>query len=106
KRDTPRIVLHFARSMHRAAEPGSATPADLLSTSNKAFGLVNIAGASDWKDQPQKRPADVAGPLIVGMAAERPKSSSADAHGPRVVVLGSASALTSPSFQEPLPLRG
>ncbi|HVH43156.1 MAG TPA: hypothetical protein VM925_12465, partial [Labilithrix sp.] len=28
------------------------------------------------------------------------------AHGPRVVVIGTASPLTSPTFREPLPLRG
>jgi len=106
KRDTPRIVLHFARSLKRVAEPGSATPSDLLSTSSKAFGLTNVSGASEWKDQPQKRPGDLAGPLVVAMAAERAKTSPSAAHGPRVVVLGSASPLTSPSFREPMPLRG
>jgi hypothetical protein len=106
KRDVPRIVLHFARSMRRAAEPGSANPADLLFTSNKAFGLMNVVGASEWKDQPQKKPGDLGGPLVVGMAAERPKASPSAPHGARVVVIGSASPLTSPTFQEPLPVRG
>jgi hypothetical protein len=106
KRDTPRTVLHFARSMHRATEPESATPIDLLLTSPKSFGLVNISGASEWKDAPQKRAGDIGGPLPVAMAAERPKTAPSAAHGPRVVVLGSASPLTSPTFREPLPLRG
>jgi hypothetical protein len=106
KRDAPRIALHFARSLHHAAESGSATPADLLFTSSKAFGLMNISGASEWKDAPQKKPGDVAGPLVVGMASERPKISASAPHGPRVVVIGTASALTSPTFEEPLPLRG
>lgn len=106
KRDVPRIALHFARSMRKAAEPGSATPSDLLFTSSKAFGLVNVSGASEWKDAPQKKPGDVAGPLVVAMASERPKVTPSAAHGPRVVVVGSASPLTSPTFQEPLPLRG
>ena len=106
KRDTPRTVVHFARSMHRAIEPGSANPADLLITSPKAFGLMNIAGASEWKDAPQKKMGDLGGPLVVAMAAERPKTSPSAPHGPRVVVLGSASPMTSPTFREPLPLRG
>jgi hypothetical protein len=105
-RDAPRIVLHFARSMRHAAEAGAATPADLLFTSGKAFGLANVVGASEWKDQPQKKPGDVGGPLVVAMASERTKTSPSAPHGPRVVVMGSASPLTSPSFRDPLPLRG
>ncbi|MBX3205311.1 MAG: GldG family protein [Labilithrix sp.] len=106
KRDVPRTVLHFARSMRRVTEPGSASPADLLMTSQRAFGLANISGASEWKDAPAKKPGDLGGPLSVAMAAERAKTSPSAAHGPRVVVVGSASALTSPTFREPLPLRG
>jgi hypothetical protein len=106
QRDVPRIVLQFARSLRRAAEPGAANPADLLFTSSSAFGLMNVTGASEWKDQPQKKPGDLAGPLVVGMASERPKTNPSTAHGPRVVVIGSASALTSPMFREPMPMRG
>ncbi len=111
KRDTPRTVIHFARSMRRVTDPGagtggSALPVDLLLTSPKAFGLMNIAGASEWKDAPKKKTGDLGGPLSVAMAAERGKTSPSAAHGPRVVVLGSASPLTSPTFREPLPLRG
>lgn len=104
--DVPRIVLQFARSLRRAAEAGAANPADLLFTSSSSFGLMNVTGASEWKDQPRKKPGDLGGPLVVGMAAERPKANAAAAHGPRVVVLGSASPLTSPMFREPMPMRG
>lgn len=106
KRDVPRTVIHFARSMRRVTEPGSASPADLLLTSQRSFGLVNISGASEWRDAPEKKAGDLGGPLPVAMAAERAKTSPAAPHGPRVVVLGSASPLTSPTFREPLPLRG
>lgn len=106
KRDTPRIVMHFARSLRRVTEAGAASASDLLLTSNDAFGLRSIAGASEWTDAPQKKAGDLDGPLSVAMAAERPKTSPSAAHGPRVVVIGSASPLTSPTFQEPLPLRG
>ncbi len=67
---------------------------------------MNIAGAAEWKDAPQKKTGDLGGPLVVAMASERPKTSPSAAHGPRVVVIGSASPLTSPTFREPLPLRG
>ena len=110
KQERPRTVLHFARSLRRASESGSSNPTDLLFTSNKAFGLTNIAGAAEWKDAPQKRAGDLAGPLVLAMASERPTPNgtkpSPDAHGPRVVVVGSANVLTSPTFREPLPLRG
>ena len=106
KKDVPRTTLHFARSMHRVTEPNAAAPTDLLVTSPKAFGLMSIAGAADWQDAPKKRPGDLGGPLVVAMAAERPKVDPSAPHGPRVVVVGSASVLTSPTFREPLPLRG
>jgi hypothetical protein len=106
KQEKPRIVMHFARSMKRASEPGSANPTDLLFTSGKSFGLTNLAGASEWKDAPQKKPGDIGGPLVVAMASERGKVTPSAAHGPRLVVVGSANVLTSPTFREPLPLRG
>ncbi len=106
KRDVPRTLIHFARSMHRVNEAGSPVPVELLQTSPQSFGLMNISGASEWKDAPTKKTGDLGGPLSVAMAAERPKTSPAAPHGPRVVVIGSASPLTSPTFREPLPLRG
>jgi len=102
----PRVILQFARSLKRSTEPGSANAQDILVTSEKAYGLVNMNGAADWKDGPKKRPGDLSGPLFVGMAAERPKISPNAPHGPRVVVIGSASVLTASTFREPLPLRG
>lgn len=106
RRDVPRTVLHFARSLRKVTEAGSATPSDLLVTSQRAFGLTNISGASEWKDAPQKKTGDLGGPLSIAMAAERPKTSPSAPHGPRVVVIGSASPLTAETFREPLPLRG
>ncbi|MBS2017893.1 MAG: GldG family protein [Deltaproteobacteria bacterium] len=108
-KEVPRVVVHFARSLKRAGDPGgggSASPVDLLASSDKAFGLTSVVGAADWKDRPVKRPGDLAGPLVLAMASERPKASPSSAHGARVVVLGTASLLTSPTFREPLPLRG
>lgn len=104
--DSPRVVLHFARSMHKVTEPGSANPVDLLVTTDKSFGLTSIAGASEWKETPSKRPGDLGGPLVVAMASERPKVDASAPHGPRLVVVGSASALTATSFREPLGVRG
>lgn len=102
----PRVVMQFARSVRKVAEPNSTAAQDLLVTSDKSYGLVSMAGAADWKDGPKKRPGDLGGPLLVGLASERPKTSPSAPHGPRVVVLGSASVLSSSTYHEPLPLRG
>lgn len=102
----PRVVMQFARSLRKVSEPGSASAQELLATSDKSFGVVSMAGAAEWKDGPKKRAGDLGGPLFVGLASERPKTSPSAPHGPRVVVLGSASVLTASTFREPLPLRG
>lgn len=105
QRDVPRVVVHFTRSMHRVPGEG-ASPQDVLVSSPKAFGLVNLAGAADWKDTPAKRPGDLGGPLVLAMASERPKVAPDAPHGPRLFVLGTASALTAAQLREPLPVRG
>lgn len=109
QREVPRVVVHFTRSMRRregGAAEGSATPQEVLVTSARAFGLVSLAGAADWKDTPVKRPGDIQGPLVLAMASERPKVAPDAPHGPRLFVLGTASALTAQQFREPLPVRG
>jgi len=103
-RDVPRVVVKFARSMHRVTEPGSASPQDLLLTSDKAFGLTSLVGAADHR--PVKKPGDLNGPLVVAMASERPKLTPSAPHGPRLVVLGSPTPLTTPAFREPFAMRG
>lgn len=108
-KEVPRVVVHFARSLKRTTDPGGGnhvTPTDLLVSSPKSFGLTSVVGAADWKDAPVKRPGDLAGPLVLAMASERAKSTPSAPHGPRVVVIGTANMLTSPTFREPLPLRG
>ena len=105
-RDVPRVVVSLTRSMHRANEPGSVNPAELLGTSARAFGLHGIEGAADWKETPQKRPGDVAGPLSVAMAAERPRATALSPHGPRIVVVGTSSVLAGDAFRELPAYRG
>jgi ABC-type uncharacterized transport system len=105
-RDVPRVVLQRARSLRRLEEPGAANAQQLLVTSAQAFGLRSIEGAARWKEPPQKRPGDLAGPFTIAFAAERPKTSASAAHGPRAVVIGTESVLVSASFREALPYRG
>ncbi len=105
-RDVPRVIVHRARSLRRHAEPGAANAQELLVTSAQAFGIRSIEGAARWKEAPQKRSGDLAGPFAIAMAAERPKTSPSAPHGPRVVVVGTESVMTSGTFREPLPYRG
>ncbi len=104
--DPPRVVLHFARSLHHATEPGATAAADLLTSSDKSFGVKSIAGASQWTDVPEKKATDYAGPLVLAMAAERPKVGPSSSHGPRVVVIGSASVVAARNWREPGPAHG
>ena len=105
-REVPRILLRRARSLRRAEEPDAANAQPLLVTSAQAFGLRSIEGAARWKERPQKRPGDLPGPFSIAMAAERPRSSPSAPHGPRVVVVGTDSVVTSGTFREPMPYRG
>jgi hypothetical protein len=105
-REVPRLMLNFARSLRHVSPPGASAAVDLLASSDKAYGVVNIAGAADWTDMPPKKPADHAGPLVLAMASERPKLSPSAPHGPRVIVVGSGSPVIRRNWEEPLPLRG
>ena len=91
--DPPRVVVHLARSLHHESAAGASTAADLLVTSDGAYGVRSIAGAAEWTDVPAKAPSDVAGPLVIAMASERPKIGPNAPHGPRVVVVGTGSVL-------------
>jgi hypothetical protein len=106
QREVPRVVVHLTRSMRRATEPGAVTAQELLGTSARAFGLRSIEGAADWKGTPPKHAGDLAGPLTIAMAAERPKVSATALHGSRVVVVGSSSMLGGAAFQEAPAFRG
>lgn len=106
QKDPPRVLLHFARSLKRVSRDGAAVATELLATSPKAFGVVDIAGAADWTDTPAPKDADLRGPLALAMASERPKPAPSAPHGPRVVVVGSASVMLEKNWREPLQLRG
>ena len=105
-REVPRVILNFARSLHHVSPPGASAAIDLLSSSDKSYGVVNITGAADWTDIPEKKPRDLGGPLVVAMASERPKLSPSAPHGPRAVVVGTGSVVIRRDWAEPLPLRG
>ncbi|WP_437727282.1 GldG family protein [Sorangium sp. So ce861] len=98
-------VLTVASSLAPAAS-GPVAPAPLLVTSDKAFGMVDFFGWARDPSEPKPRDGDHPGPLTVAYAAELPKpAGSSAAHGPRVVVVSSPSALYGANWQSP-ELRG
>jgi hypothetical protein len=105
-REVPKVIVNFARSLHHVSPPGASAAVDLLASSDKSYGVTSIAGAADWTDVPEKKPRDLAGPLVLAMASERPKTSPSAPHGPRAVVVGTGSAVIRRDWEEPLPLRG
>ena len=104
--DPPRVSLHFSRSLKHVAPPGAVPAADLLVTTDRSFAVTTIAGAADWKDMPTPKDTDPKGPLVLAMASERPKTAKDAPHGPRAVVIGTASVLVRQNWEEPTPLRG
>ncbi|KYG05755.1 hypothetical protein BE21_38700, partial [Sorangium cellulosum] len=98
-------VITVASSLAPAAS-GPVAPAPLLVTSDKAFGMVDFFGWARDPSEPKPRDGDHPGPLTVAYAAELPKpAGSSAAHGPRVVVVSSPSALYAANWQSP-ELRG
>ncbi len=105
-RDPPRVVLYHARPLRHVSPSGASAAVDLLAASPKSFGMVNITGAREWPDVPEKKEKDATGPLVLAMASERPKLAPSAPHGPRLVVLGSSYALVDRNWREPTPVRG
>lgn len=100
----PRIAVQLSRALKRVTGV-DASPFEVLVTSEKSYGVTNVKGAAEWDSTPTKAADDVPGPVVVGMACELPKRGDAS-HGPRAVVLGSASFFSAQNFREPLGNRG
>jgi ABC-type uncharacterized transport system len=102
--EPPRVLIMRPRSMHHS---GSGAPAsDLLTTSPTGFGVTNVTGAAKWPfEGPEMTHTDLPGPLTLAMASEGPKEKGA-AHGPRLVIFGSASMLQAVNWQEGVQNRG
>jgi len=99
-----KILMTASRSLARAGT-GAAAPAELLVTSKDAFGMTDFFGWAERGGAPQKTAADRPGPLALAMAAELTKKPAGVAHGPRMVVVGTASVALGQSWQERV-LRG
>jgi hypothetical protein len=106
QKTTPRVKVKFARTLRHLSEPGSASALDLLATSDKAFGVTDVSGAASWNGPPEKKVTDVPGPVVLAMASERPKLTANASHGPRLVVMASASFFVGQNWRETLADRG
>jgi hypothetical protein len=99
-----RVLFSTAQSLR--ADPGKS-PATLLATSPSAFGLKDIRPFVEGGSAPEKGPSDASGPFALAMAAELPKSAgSAEKHGARLVVAGSANLAWGRNWREPQLLGG
>ncbi len=84
-----RVLLSGAQSM-KSVE-GGPMAVTLLTTSDASFGFRDIRPFVNEGRAVQPSDSDVKGPFAVAMASELPKRGDAQ-HGPRVVVVGTASA--------------
>ncbi len=102
--EPPHVLLMHPRSLHHTTTGAAAS--DILATTPAAFGVTNVTGAAKWPfEGPEKTPNDLPGPLVVAMASEGPKHAGGE-HGPRAVVLGSASMLQPINWSEGAADRG
>jgi gliding motility-associatede transport system auxiliary component len=93
-----RVVVSAAQSL-KATESG--TPQALLVTSSQAFGVKDIRPFVDENKPVEKGPEDEGGPFTVAMASEIPKpADSKSAHGPRMVVVGSANVAWNQNWRD------
>ncbi len=106
-RQAPRVLLLRPRSVRTLHAEADVKTGDLLVTSGQAFGVTSVRGAASWPfDGPDRSPHDLPGPLVVAAASERAKLNARASHGPRAVVIGTASVLQPLNWAEPASDRG
>jgi hypothetical protein len=91
------IVLTVASSLRSTG--GAVEPTPLLETSERAFGMADFFAWAKDPREPEPEQGDSRGPLVVAYAAELPKDRPDAPHGPRMVVIGSSSALYGANWQ-------
>jgi hypothetical protein len=98
------ILVTLAASLERLPQAEVAA-VPILQTSEAAFGMVDFEAWAKKPTEPEPRPGDHRGPLVLGYAAERPERREGAGHGARVVVLSSSSPIYGANWQSP-ELRG
>lgn len=91
------VVITVASSLAKIDDAGSE-PSILLTTTERAFGMHDFAAWAQSRSEPAPSAGDATGPLIVATATELPKVKADAAHGPRVVVVGTKSAIVGASW--------
>ena len=91
------VVITVASSLATIEDAGSE-PSILLTTTERAFGMHDFAAWAMSRTEPAPSAGDATGPLIVASATELPKVDADAAHGPRVVVVATKSAIVGASW--------
>ena len=94
-----KLIFQLAQSLGRVPSAG-VPPIELIATSKDAFGMTDFFAWADSPAPPEKHAGDHEGPLVLAMAAELPKQGGG-VHGPRMVVVGSASIIQGQVWQVP-----
>lgn len=109
-RDVPHVVLDTSRVLSHISAGGAPVPSDLVVSSDASFAVTvdraTTIARTSMEDVPEKEAGDLPGPFTLAMASERPKASPSAPHGPRVVVIGSSSAMSAQNWRAPTPFRG
>jgi hypothetical protein len=101
-----KMLFILSQSLAPAAN-STVKPSVLLTTSEQAFGMTDFFSWTNDAVAPDYRPGDHKGPLTIAMASELPKLPNGNSsHGPRMVIVGSASMAQSQSWQQPALLAG
>ena len=75
-KEVPRVLLHFSRPLERVASGDSVAALEILSTSDASYALLNVAGASTWKEIPERKVNEPKGPFAVGVRGGTTKEGS------------------------------
>ncbi len=96
---TTPLVFKIAQSLGKTPE----STADLLAQSSAtAFTIKDVKSFLQARQAPSKTDSSKSGPFPVALAAELPKPEGSDAgHGPRMVVVGTASVALSDNWRTP-----
>jgi hypothetical protein len=100
-KDRARVFVALARSLSVTAP--SERIEVLLRSSDKAFGATDMKVVMAGDKEPQRAPADIAGPLDLALAvnlAGEP-DAAAKATGGRLVVVGDSDFLAPPALESP-----
>jgi gliding motility-associatede transport system auxiliary component len=86
------VVVTVSSSLE-ILENASAAPNVILTSTERAFGMRDFEAWAASRREPEPGPGDSTGPLILATATELPRADSSKAHGSRIVVMGTKSAI-------------